>query len=81
MCVPTAIYGLTSGNAMQLTASSNSKRSAIGGALLGGVLVAIVTFFPVLLGMYGAAVYHGNTAYMGRRANAGSYYRRRYVHL
>ena len=57
MCVPTAIYGLTSGNAMQLTASSNSKRSAIGGALLGGVLVAIVTFFPVLLGMYGAAVY------------------------
>ena len=57
MCVPTAIYGLTSGACMQLTASSNSKKSAVGGALVGAVLVAVVTFFPVLLGMYGAAVF------------------------
>ena len=57
MCVPTAIYGLTSGNAMQLTASANSKRSAVGGALLGGISVAVITFFPVLLGMYGAAAF------------------------
>ena len=57
MCVPTAVYGLTSGANMQLTASSDSKKSAVGGALIGGVLVAIITFFPVFLGMYGAAVF------------------------
>lgn len=57
MCVPTAVYGLTSGACMQLTASSDSKKSAVGGAIVGALLVAVVTFFPVVLGMYGAAAF------------------------
>lgn len=55
--VPTALYGLTQGASMQLTASSDSEKTAFRGALLGALGVAIVTFFPVLLGMYGAAAF------------------------
>lgn len=57
MFVPTALYGLTQGASMQLTASSDSEKTAFHGALLGGLGVAIVTFMPVFLGMFGAAAY------------------------
>ena len=57
MFVPTALYGLTQGASMQLTASSDSEKTAFHGALLGGLGVAIITFLPVFLGMYGAAAY------------------------
>lgn len=57
MFVPTALYGLTQGASMQLTASSDSEKTAFHGALLGGLGVAVVTFMPVFLGMYGAAAY------------------------
>lgn len=62
MCLPTAIYGLTQGASMQLTASSNSEKTAYHGALLGALGVAIVTFLPVFLGMYGAAAFPGADA-------------------
>lgn len=57
MFVPTALYGLTQGASMQLTASSDSEKTAFRGAILGGIGVAIVTFMPVFLGMYGAAAF------------------------
>lgn len=57
MVGPTAIYGLTQGASMQLTASSDSEKTAFRGAILGALGVAIVTFMPVFLGMYGAAAY------------------------
>ena len=57
MVGPTAIYGLTQGASMQLTASSDSEKTAVRGPILGALGVAIVTFMPVFLGMYGAAAY------------------------
>lgn len=57
MVLPTAIYGLSNGASMQLTASSDSEKTAFRGPLLGALCVAICTFMPVFLGMYGAAVY------------------------
>lgn len=57
LIVPTAVFGLTSNSCVQLSASSKDKKTAIGGALLGGVFVVFVTFLPVILGMYGAAIY------------------------
>ncbi len=54
MLVPTAIYGLTSGASMQLTASADSDKTAVRAPLIAAVFVALYTLMPVLLGMYGA---------------------------
>ena len=59
MIVPTALYGLTGGANMQRTASSKDIKVAYRAPLIGGVLVALFTFLPVLIGMYGIGAYEG----------------------
>lgn len=59
MIVPTALYGLTGGANMQRTASSKDLKTAYRAPLIGGVLVALFTFFPVVIGMYGIGAYEG----------------------
>jgi len=55
--IPTAIYGITGGASMQLTASAKDRKTAFWSPIVGAVLVAIFTMMPVLLGMYGKAMY------------------------
>lgn len=57
MVLPTAVYGLTGGANMQRTASSDSVKTATRAPIIGGILVAVFTFLPVTLGMYGMAAY------------------------
>ena len=57
MVLPTAVYGLTGGANMQRTASANSLKTATLAPIIGGILVAVFTFLPVTLGMYGMAAY------------------------
>ncbi len=59
MIVPTALYGLTGGANMQRTASADSRKTAFRAPLIGGVLVAVFTILPVLIGMYGMGAYEG----------------------
>ena len=53
ICLPTAIYGITNGASMQLTASAKDRKTAIWAPVVGAVLVAIFTMMPVYIGMYG----------------------------
>ena len=57
MVLPTAVYGLTGGANMQRTASAQDEKTAVRAPLVGAVLVALFTFLPVVLGMYGMAAY------------------------
>ena len=57
MVLPTAVYGLTGGANMQRTASADSLKTATRAPIVGGILVALFTFLPVTLGMYGMAAY------------------------
>lgn len=57
MVVPSALYGLTGGANMQRTASAENEKVAFRAPLIGCVLVALFTFLPVVLGMYGMAAY------------------------
>ena len=57
MVLPTAVYGLTGGANMQRTASADSLKTATRAPIIGGILVALFTFLPVTLGMYGMAAY------------------------
>jgi len=57
MVLPTAVYGLTGGANMQRTASAQDEKTAFRAPLIGAVLVALFTFLPVVLGMYGMAAY------------------------
>lgn len=57
MVVPTATYGLISASAMQRAASAKTEKIALWGAIIGAIGTALVTFLPVLIGMYGKAVF------------------------
>ena len=57
MVLPTAVYGLTGGANMQRTASAENEKTAFRAPLIGCVLVALFTFLPVVLGMYGMGAY------------------------
>lgn len=57
MCLPTAIYGITGGANMQLTASSDSEKTAFRAPLIACLGVVFITFIPVLVGMYGATAF------------------------
>lgn len=57
MVLPTAVYGLTGGANMQRTASAENLKTAMRAPIIGGILVALFTFLPVTLGMYGMAAY------------------------
>lgn len=57
MVVPTTMYGLISASAMQRAASAKSEKIALQGAIIGAVGTGLFTFFPVVIGMYGRAVF------------------------
>ena len=57
MTLPTAIYGITNGASMQLTASAKDRKTAFWAPIVGAVAVAIFTMMPVMLGMYGAVAF------------------------
>lgn len=57
MVVPTTVYGLISASAMQRAASAKTEKIAVQGAIIGAIGTAIFTFLPVVIGMYGHAVF------------------------
>lgn len=57
MVVPTTMYGLISASAMQRAASAKTEKIALWGAIIGAIGTGLFTFLPVVIGMYGRAVF------------------------
>lgn len=55
--VPTTLYGIISQASYQRVAASKTEKVAVGAPLWGGLLLIPVAFLPVIIGMYGKALY------------------------